>query len=41
VPVRDRVAVLLSPEAMLVQVIRPTRDPTATRPVVFRMTRER
>jgi soluble lytic murein transglycosylase-like protein len=41
VPVRDRVAVLLSPEAMLVQVIRPTRDPTANRPVVFRMTRER
>jgi soluble lytic murein transglycosylase-like protein len=40
-PVRDRVAVLLSPEAMLVQVIRPTRDPAANRPVIISMPRER
>lgn len=36
-PVRDRVAVLISPEAMLVQVIRPSRDAGANRPVVLSM----
>lgn len=40
-PVRDRVAVLISPEALLVQVIRPSRDPGANRPVVLAMPRER
>ncbi len=40
-PVRDRVAVLISPEALLVQVIRPSRDPGGNRPVVLPMPRER
>lgn len=36
---RDRVAVLLSPEAMLVQVIRPSTTPAGNRPVILVMPR--
>lgn len=40
-PSPDRVAVLLSPEAMLVQVIRPSPVPPGNRPVLLAMPRER
>jgi hypothetical protein len=40
-PMRDRVAVLLSQEAMLVQVIRPSAVPAGNRPVMLAMPRER